>query len=100
MKTFRVEAKLHIAVFVQAETEEAAISETVDLMEWPGWLLDEEYIATELTETNSVKSGLLQRVYEDSLGWVDRCNCCKTIVNGDERQCPNCGSKMDGERLD
>lgn len=47
MKTFRVEAKLHVAVFVQAETEEAAISEVVDLMEWPGGLLDEEYNAKE-----------------------------------------------------
>lgn len=47
MKNFRVEAKLHIVVFVQAETEEAAISEAVALMEWPGGLLDEEYVASE-----------------------------------------------------
>lgn len=47
MKNFRVEAKMHIAVFVQAETEEEAICEAVSLMEWPGGLLDEEYTATE-----------------------------------------------------
>ena len=49
MKNFRVEAKIHVAVFVQAETEEAAVSEVVNLMEWPGGLLDEEYNATECT---------------------------------------------------
>ena len=38
--------------------------------------------------------GRVQRVYEDSLGWVDRCSCCKTIVNGEERECPNCVAKM------
>lgn len=55
MKLFSVEAKLRIAVFVQAETEEAAISEAVNLMEWPGWLLDEEYIATECSDLDSAK---------------------------------------------
>lgn len=47
MKNFRVETKLHIVVFVQAETEEAAISEAAALMEWPGGLIDEEYNAKE-----------------------------------------------------
>lgn len=47
MKNFRVEAKMHIVAFVQAETEDAAISEVASLMEWPGGLLDEEYSAEE-----------------------------------------------------
>lgn len=42
--------------------------------------------------------GRLQRVYEDSLGWVDICSCCKSIVDDPKNYCPNCGEKMDGER--
>lgn len=42
-------------------------------------------------------SGRLQRVYEDSLGWVDRCIRCKTIVTGKEKECPNCGAKINLE---
>jgi hypothetical protein len=47
VKNFRVDVKLHTVVFVQAETEEVAISEAANLMEWPGGLLDEEYKAEE-----------------------------------------------------
>jgi hypothetical protein len=67
MKTFRVEAKLHIAAFVQAETEEAAISEVADLLEWPGGLLDEEYTAKEC-------------ICSDVLDWMNKNN----------RFCPDC----------
>lgn len=46
MKTFKVEGTIRFAVLVQAETEEDAVSEAVNLVEWPGDLLDEEYRAT------------------------------------------------------
>ena len=73
MKTFRVEAKLHIVVFVQAETEEAAISEAADLMEWPGGLLDEEYTA----EVCSCS---------DVLGWMNKHNqFCSECEKNKER---------------
>lgn len=42
-------------------------------------------------------SGQLQRVYEETLGWVDRCKCCKTIITDTETECPNCGENMNLE---
>ena len=48
MKEYRVEARLHIVVYVQAETEEEAVSEVAELMEWPGELWDEEYKVEEV----------------------------------------------------
>lgn len=72
MKNFRVEVKLHIAVHVQAETEEDAISEVVNMVEWPGGLLDEEYTATECS-------------CSDILDWMKKRNrFCSDCGNGFE----------------
>lgn len=50
-----------------------------------------------IREATKKVHGRLQRVYEDSLGWVDRCSCCKTVMNGEEIECPVCLARMDGE---
>ncbi len=43
MKTFAVEGTICFSVMVQADSEEDAISQTVEMVEWPGNLLSEEY---------------------------------------------------------
>ena len=45
MKNFNVKGMVKFAVLVQADNEEEAISEAVNLVEWPGFLLDEKYEA-------------------------------------------------------
>ena len=42
--------------------------------------------------------GLLRRVYEDSMGWVDICGNCKEVVDDPKNFCPHCGLDIRGEK--
>lgn len=40
--------------------------------------------------------GHWERVYEDGVGWVDRCCYCKSISKDVGKHCSNCGAVMKG----